>query len=406
MNSKKKFIGFGFGAIQSGLFLFEAFRSGQFDRLTVAEVRQDVVDAVRRADGRYQVNVAATDGIHVHEISGVEMVNPQAEADRETLLNALIEADEIATALPSVAFFDRGKPSVAGWLTAAFRERLRRGQNRPVVIYTAENNNHAAETLQQIVFQALKKEERDTLANSVQFLNTVIGKMSGVVTDETQIREDRLAPVTPGAVSAFLVEEFNRILITRITLPGFRRGIEVFQEKDDLMPFEEAKLYGHNATHALLGFLGHRRGHRFMSDVAQDADLMALAREAFIEESGAALIKRHSGIDPLFTPDGYIAYADDLLIRMGNPWLRDQVERVIRDPRRKLGWDDRLVGTIRLALAAGIRPRRYAQGVAAALDYLRSQEPGLDIEKELRNLWPDGEKLITYLKSEFPLVYV
>ena len=31
------FVGFGFGAIQAGLFLYEAYRSGNFGRLVVAE---------------------------------------------------------------------------------------------------------------------------------------------------------------------------------------------------------------------------------------------------------------------------------------------------------------------------------------------------------------------------------
>ena len=39
----KTFVGFGFGAIQGGLFLYEAFRSGQFRRLVVAEVVPEVV---------------------------------------------------------------------------------------------------------------------------------------------------------------------------------------------------------------------------------------------------------------------------------------------------------------------------------------------------------------------------
>ena len=34
---KKSFVGFGFGAIQAGLFLYEAHASGQFDRFVVAE---------------------------------------------------------------------------------------------------------------------------------------------------------------------------------------------------------------------------------------------------------------------------------------------------------------------------------------------------------------------------------
>jgi mannitol-1-phosphate/altronate dehydrogenase len=52
---------------------------------------------------------------------------------------------------------------------------------------------------------------------------------------------------------------------------------------------------------------------------------------------------------------------------MVNPWLNDLVARVIRDPRRKLGWNDRLIGTMRLVLDAGITPRRFAEGAAAAL---------------------------------------
>ncbi len=99
---------------------------------------------------------------------------------------------------------------------------------------------------------------------------------------------------------------------------------------------------------------------------------MKLAREAFLEESGAALIARHQGLDPLFTRPGYQAYADDLLERMTNPYLRDRIERVIRDTPRKLAWDDRLIGTMRLALDAGVTPRRFALGAAAALETLAS----------------------------------
>jgi mannitol-1-phosphate/altronate dehydrogenase len=107
-----------------------------------------------------------------------------------------------------------------------------------------------------------------------------------------------------------------------------------------------------------------------MSEAADDPALMKLARDAFLEESGAALIARHQGLDPLFTPAGYQAYADDLLERMTNPYLRDRIERVIRDTPRKLSWDDRLIGTMRLALDAGVTPWRFALGAAAAIETL------------------------------------
>ena len=47
----RTFVGFGFGAIQAGLFLHEAHRAGRFRRLVVAEVVPEVVAAVRRSGG-------------------------------------------------------------------------------------------------------------------------------------------------------------------------------------------------------------------------------------------------------------------------------------------------------------------------------------------------------------------
>lgn len=385
----RTFVGFGFGAIQGGLFLYEAHRSGNFGRLVVAEVVPEVVEAVRRSGGCYHVNVATRTGIEVHEISKVEIYNPLVPGDAAKLATALAEASEICTALPSVDFFTRGEPSIASLIANAMRLKAADTSLARCIVYTAENHNHAAEILQEACGQRLDEATRIKAGQRIQFLNTVIGKMSGVVTDPAQMKSDRLAGLTDGSSRALLVEEFNRILITQIRLPGFDRGIQVFIEKPDLLPFEEAKLYGHNATHALLGYLAQRRGYRFMSEVRNDRALMALGREAFLEESGAAMIARHRGIDPLFTPTGYQAYADDLLERMVNPHLRDLIERVVRDPRRKLAWDDRLIGTMRLALDAGVQPRRFALGAAAAAESLASAKP---LTGTLNELWPAADQ--------------
>lgn len=385
----RTFVGFGFGAIQGGLFLYEAFRSGKFERLVVAEVVPEVVAAVRRAQGRFRVNIATRTGLVVQEVREVEILNPTVPEDARVLAKALAEASEIATALPSVDFYHRGEPSVAGLIAGAIRNKTARSGLPSVIIYTAENHNHAAEILQKLCDERLDGRARADAPCSVQFLNTVIGKMSGVVTAPSEIKAEGLACLVEGSPRALLVEEFNRILITQIRLTGFRRGIEVFIEKPDLLPFEEAKLYGHNAVHALIGYLAARKGCRFVSEAANDSALMALAREAFLAESGAALIGRHHGLDPLFTPAGYLAYAVDLLERMTNPYLRDRTERVIRDTLRKLSWDDRLIGTMRLALDAGIMPRRFALGAAAALETLPSPKGAADA---LQALWPASDQ--------------
>lgn len=391
LTGTRTFVGFGFGAIQSGLFLYESFRSGAFGRLVVAEVLPDVVNAIRQADRHFIVNIAHTDRIEQARIGPIEIENPAEAADRERLIEAIAQAHELATAIPSVKYYvSNGSGSLDRVLAAGLRRKAAR-QEPPAVIYTAENNNHAAEILQEQVLAHIPAAERDSVLAKVRFLNTVIGKMSGIKTDPAEIAALQLARVVPGSDRAFLVETFNRILISKIAFEAgaFERGITVFEEKNNLLPFEEAKLYGHNATHALAAYLGARLGVQYIADLVTAPGAMAFLRQAFIQESGAALVQKYNGMDPLFTPAGYQAYADDLLARMTNPLLQDSVERVGRDPQRKLGWNDRLIGTIRLALGQGIEPARFAFGAAAALGELDPAllEPNAPLGAVLEPLW-------------------
>ena len=385
---EKTYVGFGFGPIQSALFLYEAWCSGNFARYVIAEVDAALVTAVRAAGGRYAINIAHPDRIEQVVIDGVRLCQPAEAADRAELVAAIAAAEEMATALPSVRFYDTGdEASVAQLLADGVR---RREPSRPAIIYAAENHNHAAEILAQQLAARLPAE---ALVN-VQTLNTVVGKMSGVITDADTIRRLGLAPLTPDTPRAVLVERFNHILVSRVTLGGFQRGIEVFIEKDDLLPFEEAKLYGHNAVHALIGYLARRQGLTTMAEAAVHDDIMATARAAFLDESGAALVKKYELLhDPLFTAAGYRAYAEDLLERMVNPHLNDLIERVTRDPRRKLGYEDRLFGTMRLALSQGIPPVQMARGAAAALRCAAKAacQTRAGVAGALREIWGGGE---------------
>jgi mannitol-1-phosphate 5-dehydrogenase len=287
-----------------------------------------------------------------------------------------------------VNFFDMGANSVASLIA----EGLKTSKSSGTIIYTAENNNHAAEILQEVVEKKIGKVD----VKKAQFLNTVIGKMSQVVTDAAEVAKLKIKPMAPGIERAFLVEAFNKILVTRTNLPGFKPGIEVFIEKDDLLPFEEAKLYGHNAIHALLAYLGAAKGYTKMTELKDDSGIMKIGREAFLKESGGALMKKYAKLgDNLFTEAGYKEYAEDLLTRMTNPFLTDTIDRAGRDPVRKLGFSDRIFGTMRLALEYGIKPVNMALGAAAGL--------GVLMAKADENKLPEGlkagqiEKVIDWL---------
>jgi mannitol-1-phosphate 5-dehydrogenase len=401
----RTFVGFGFGAIQAGLFLAEAHLSRNFDRLVVAEVLPEVVAAVRAA-GAYTVNIGYADRVEALAVGPLEIYNPALAGDREALVAAVAAASELATALPSVEFYARGAgESVAAILAAGLRRKAAE-QGPLAILYTAENNTEAAHRLKMAVLAEIPGSEQAQVMSRVQFLNTIIGKMSGAPEALAG-----LAPVAPGIKRAFLVEAFNRILIDQVMRPGmvgarhldpawahYQRGIAVFAEKAELQPFAQAKLYGHNAGHALSAYLAYKLGLSRIDELAARPDVLQFVREAMLLESGVPLCRRYADVDPMFSPAGFRAFVDDLLVRMINPYVRDTVARVGRDPARKLGWNDRLVGALRLAAGeAGAngegavvpkRPLRYATGAAAALDWLGV--PLAARSQYLRELWaPD-----------------
>lgn len=385
-NGTRRLVGLGFGAIQSGLFAYEAYRTGDYAPPLVVDVRADLVAGLRADEGHFRLNIARADRVDVAEIGPITVADSTIPAEAELVIEAIAGADEFASALPSVAYYQADAPSSPHRLLAEGLRRRRRAT--PVLVFCAENHRSAAELLEAAVLDAVPADERVVVQARARYVDTVIGKMSGVITDPDELRQHHLATITSALDdAAFLVEEFDRILVSRAG-QGLQPGMPVLREVDDLAPFEDAKLLGHNATHALAGFLGSLLGLTLVADLRDVSGAMGFLRAAFLEESGATLRRRWSGADELFTEAGYRAFADDLLERMVNPHLADTIERATRDPRRKLGWEDRLIGLIRLGLTQDVPTPRYAMGVAAGLDIVRRDEAGTD-EELLRSCWPE-----------------
>ena len=201
------FVGFGFGPIQAGLFVKEAFQSGNFSRIVIAEIDSELVEAVRANNGNYFVNVAKPNGLEVIKIDSIEIYNPRENKDKELLLDALSQSTELVTSLPSVEFYDNTDVSVASLIA----DGLENCSSSATIVYAAENNNYAA----QILEEKVNSKTTRSIEQPVQYLNTVIGKMSQVVTESEEIQRKALTPVAPGIKRAFLVEEFNKILVTK-----------------------------------------------------------------------------------------------------------------------------------------------------------------------------------------------
>lgn len=393
----KTFLGFGLGAIQSGLMLLEAAKSGNFKRFVILEVNDKLVEDIRSSSNSIVINTATKSGIIKFQIKNLEIYDPTDPNDLDNIKDTIFNADEMATAIPSVDYYDSAyENSIAKLLAKNINHEKQQ------ILYASENNNYAAE----ILIKKIQKYSNPEKIKNLQILNTVIGKMSGIIQDVETIAELGLDTITNKSSSAILVEEFNKIIVSKITLPGFSKGIDVFVEKEDVLPFEEAKLFGHNAVHSTLGFLAYLRNYEYMSEIKNDKELWSFGTTAFQKESGAFLLKKYEKLnDPLFTEEGFAFYGNDLLDRMTNPFLKVEVYRICRDPLRKLGYSDRLVGTIREALKQGIMANTIAKGVLGGLCYLINEKVDIgihiptnfleldrkNIDFMLSRIWKDSE---------------
>ena len=364
--SKKIFLGIGAGPIQTGIFVAGA-AAGGFDRIVLADVDSALVEAVRRCRS-ITVNTSGIDQVRSDRYAPIEIYNPDQADDLATLIEIASQADVVNTALPATKFYRFCAP----WL----REGFERNPAAHRLVYTSENSTTAAADLAEAIGKSFP---------STYFLDTVIGKMSKVFDAE----ESTLAPLTPEFRRGHLVEEFNTIYTS--DAPGVAQcGIAGLHPRKNLEPFEEAKLYGHNASHLVLALLARQRGCRFMAEAAGMPELLETTRRVLVEECGVALRRKFAGCDPFFEPEEYTRWAEELIRRMVSPLLNDEVARVSRDLVRKLGWQDRLIGAIRLcnstdtpcptlmrtaALAARIR----------ALDELQAEWPpeGAELARQL-----------------------
>lgn len=89
-----------------------------------------------------------------------------------------------------------------------------------------------------------------------------------------------------------------------------------------------------------------------------------------MEESGAVLIKRYG-----FDADKHAAYIRKILGRFENPYLKDDVERVGRQPLRKLSAGDRLIKPLLGTLEYGLPHKNLIEGIAAAMHFRSEDDP-------------------------------
>lgn len=183
---------------------------------------------------------------------------------------------------------------------------------------------------------------------------------------------DRIVPPSASATNDPLevtVETFSEWIVDKTQFKGALPNIPGMELTDNLMAFVERKLFTLNTGHAITAYLGKLAGHQTIRDAILDEKIRAVVKGA-MEESGAVLIKRYG-----FDADKHAAYIQKILGRFENPYLKDDVERVGRQPLRKLSAGDRLIKPLLGTLEYSLPHKNLIQGIAGAMHFRSEDDP-------------------------------
>jgi len=333
---------FGAGNVGRG-FLGQLFAESGY-RVVFVDIDERLVGALADEE-QYTLRLVSNEGQRDLQIGPVTAV---LASDTDEVANAILQASIVATAVGA-----RALKHIAPTLAAGIARRHERGLQEPLNIIVCENLKGAASILREMVAKHLSEAQRSYLDSHIGFVNTVIGRMVPEV--PASLREEQ--------PSLIIAEPYKELPVDAQGFVGPVPEIVGMEAHDGFELYTARKLYLHNAGHAVLGYLGYQRGHTYGYEALADQAIRGVLQAA-LDESAHGIAARYRAELRWLQ-----AHVEDLLRRFDNRALGDLVNRLARDPLRKLAPEDRLVGAARLAEEAGVVPENLAWGIAAALAY-------------------------------------
>lgn len=297
--------------------------------------------------------IAAADSYRVIEIGEDEREKTvtgftaiDSSADRDAAVAAVASADIVTCAVgPTVLRFIA--PVIADGL------RARPAELPPVVVMACENALGATDLLHGHITEALGDDAAAVLARGV-FANTAV---------------DRIVPAQDASGLDVRVEPFCEWAIESGPFAGAVPSIPGAHFVPELAPYIERKLFTVNAGHAACAYFGHLAGAATIDEGMRVPSVRA-AVEAVLLETSRLLVDRHG-----FAAEEQDAYRETALRRFANPALADGVDRVGRQPMRKLSRDERFLSPARGLADLGVAPVAILAAVGAGLRFDVADDP-------------------------------
>lgn len=342
----KKAIQFGAGNIGRGFIGALMEQAGY--HVIFADVNDAVINKINE-DKKYTVfikDVECKETV-VKNISGINSTT-------DALFDAIAEAELITTAVGLVIL-----PRIAPSIAKGIEKRIAANNNSCLNIIACENALRASSQLKAEVYKALNDEGRAYCDKYVGFPDCSVDRIVPPIKSENFID--------------VVVEEHYEWNVEKDSFKGGYPEIAGMNLADDLMAYIERKLFTLNTGHCITAYLGFIKGYKTIDESISDPEIYKTVKAA-MTESGEGLVKKYG-----FDHDAHMKYIDKIIGRFKNPYLKDDVARVGREPLRKLSDTDRLVKPMNTALSYGLPVDNLITGVGAALRY-DNKEDGQSVE--------------------------
>ncbi|MCG6221941.1 mannitol-1-phosphate 5-dehydrogenase [Vibrio diabolicus] len=340
----KNAVHFGAGNIGRG-FIGKLLADAEVE-VTFADVDAPLVDQLSHKQ-EYKVKVVGTE-CQIDTVTHVTAVNSASD----DVIDRIVKTDVVTTAVgPNVLDI------IAKAIAKGIAKRFEAGNNTPLNIIACENMVRGTTHLKGEVYKHLDKSLHAKADELVGFVDSAV---------------DRIVPPAEAANDDPLevtVESFSEWIVDEQQFKGEIPDISGMEKTNNLMAFVERKLFTLNTGHCITAYLGCLKGHRTIREAIEDPSIHAEVKQA-MQESGEVLIRRYG-----FDREMHNAYIEKILGRFANPYLVDEVDRVGRQPIRKLGANDRLVKPLLGTIEYGTENKTLLKGIAAALKYTNDTDP-------------------------------
>lgn len=254
---------------------------------------------------------------------------------------------------------------IVPFLAKGIELKAKRGGNLNII--TCENWKKPADILRNGIAEIISEEAREYFENNVGITESVVMR-SAIESDAELLKKDPLV---------VNVQNYWELPLDADRLKGELPPIEGIRPMTEFSGFLERKFYTYNAANGTTSFVGALLGYDKIADAAHDERILKIL-DGVYKETSKALSKKH-GIDF----DDQWAFTRTSLAKLQDYTIVDFIERNARDPLRKLGPDDRLVGSARLVEECGFVPENLCIAIAAAIEY---KSPGDEFAVELERM--------------------